>query len=53
MALRGCGDMSAACEIMYGLRSVSSLKKLSLGSGEGGDASAAAYAATQSERLLA
>jgi hypothetical protein len=45
--------MSAACEIIYGLRFVSSLKRLHLGCVEGGVASAAAAAATPSEGLLA
>jgi hypothetical protein len=35
VAPRGCENVSAACEIMDGLRFVSSLKRLHLGSVEG------------------
>ncbi len=54
--LRACGDMSAACEIVYGLRFVSSLKRLYLGSVEGGLPSQLLPPASESmpsERLLA
>jgi hypothetical protein len=42
--IRNFGDVSAACEIMDGLRFVSSLKRLDLGSVEGGITTAAAAA---------